>query len=168
LHQVLLTIIVRSVREIRAHKLLSLRALIVGWVFLLIVNWPVLLLANPFAHPWLFGTLDNWVLDAGVVPATWRSHAMNRFGLLVLGYISFGGAGWMVARLHWVHRTSMVLAFLASVLVASLPYLYLPSVALFQGRERIEPLLINGVLVFGGRTASVLLGGLWSGRRRLT
>ena len=30
-----------------------------------------------------------------------------------------------------------------------------------QGSESIETLLINGVLVFGGRTASVLLGGLW-------
>jgi hypothetical protein len=159
---VLLTIIVSSFREIRAHKLLCLRAVTVGGIFLFISSWPVLLLTHPYAHPWLFGTLNNWVLGAGLIPPTWQGYAMNRFGLLVFGYIGFAGAGWMVARFHRAHRTPMVLAFLASVLVASLPYLYLPLVGSFQGRESLEALLINGVLVFGGRTASVLLGAFWT------
>jgi len=108
--QVIAAIVVSAVGGIARHKLVALRAIVVGWVVLLL----------------FFGTAGD-VLAGG--SRHWISYRIDDFGLWVFGsdtwqvvrflppwFCGFFIAGALVGRTHRVHAAAMLAAFILSVL----------------------------------------------------
>jgi hypothetical protein len=102
--------IVVWVRELRDHKWLAVRALLVGWAALLAL-W-IITVRLVF--------LDDWLFARGLadVRSFWPDPTRPFFHFLIGGGVN-AAAGWIVGRLHREYRASMVLLFFTSLLVIS-------------------------------------------------
>jgi hypothetical protein len=113
--QVLMAIIAGTVKEISAHKLLAVRAVITGWVVLVVV-FGVLgdLVAYALAqHLW------GWTVEVGYGSGIWWPFWLSA------GFVSYGGfalSAGAVTGLHRRHAAPMLLMYAGSlfaVLLAS-------------------------------------------------
>ena len=118
--------------DIRAHKLLALRAAILGLVLYQLAAFPVIFLSNLFVE----------------VPPR------------LLVYIGCAFTGVIVARLHPTYRTAMVCVASVSVLFFESLHVAL-GIAFDGGRHALTPqmLIIANTLMLG-RPISILVGGL--------
>lgn len=97
-------------REIRDHKWLAVRAILVGWAAL-------------FALWIITGRLvflDDWLFVRGIADLRrfWPDPRHPFFHFLIGGAVN-AAAAWIVGRFHREYRASMVLAFFVSLLVIS-------------------------------------------------
>jgi hypothetical protein len=158
--QTLTAILAGAAADIRAHKLLAVRAVMIG-----------------FAAMWAFSELARfslqllWALSSGgvYVGGHWISLSYGwirypRYLGLVLASIGSAGSGWIVGRMHRGHQAPMVFAFLASVVVVAMAQLSFQVRLIgwsirphYQGQYAVAVLLF-----FVFVSTSILLGGLWS------
>jgi len=155
--QALGAILLGNAKAIRDHKLLALRAVLVGfasmWVFSAAARFLLQIL-------WVFASGGvylggQWIrLDYGWI----RNRIYIAFLLTLLGSAA---SGWIVGRLHRERQTPMVLVYLVSALVVAVVQLAV-QVRLIGWTIRPvaqypQTLLLFFVLV----PVSILLGGLW-------
>ena len=104
--QALTAITVAFCQEIRAHKLLAVRAVATGWA--------VLYVYQVFVSAWLNGILTSlWQ----ILPLAFQYRVPYEFVWWIIWLSVWAASGWIVARLHRGHQTAMVLLFSASVLL---------------------------------------------------
>ena len=116
--QVLIAIAVEAGRDIRLHKLLVVRALVIGFGALSLFSW-------------LLTRLALNVLAPAVPPSWFAYHPVFPRGVelaaALLMCVSTFGSSWIVARLHRAHLAATLLVYFASfvaygvALVASVP-----------------------------------------------
>jgi hypothetical protein len=104
--QALTAIAVALCQEIRANKLLAVRAVATGWAV-----WYVYGL---FVSSWV-----GWILISlgQRLPPALQYEAPSWFVWWIIWLSVRAASGWIVARLHRGHQTAMVLLFSASVLL---------------------------------------------------
>jgi hypothetical protein len=134
-----------TVRQLRAHPVLALRAVTIGWAFLLIFLWYFMF---PLAN------LDEELFVRGIVDVRpwWPKSPMVFLAVLSLGCT---GSGWIVTRFH---NREMGLLYLATVLgwnLAIFPriaYAYVtdPSAEDFVGLTMVYFVLIPLSIAIGG------------------
>jgi hypothetical protein len=125
--QALIAILASMANEIRNHRLLTLRAVAIGWTALLlfIVLVPVILGGiNAVVAAIVESRLTSGSTGLGelsryfhIQENFFRFHVPWKLSLAMFTAIlcaGFASAGWIVARLHRPHRRAMVLAFVAS------------------------------------------------------
>ena len=155
--QVLTAIVIGAIYDVGAHKLLAVRALMIGWTLYVLFSFPVIWLSR-IVHVWIGEALS------GCEPhAFWCQFWRNQLSAELLVYAACAVSGWMVVRFHREHG------------VATL-FLYATSVLLFEygmmgwmlARHGIPPtagpraaLILPAVFAIG-RPLSVLVGGMWS------
>jgi hypothetical protein len=148
--QVLAAIFIGFGKEVRTHKLIALRAVVIGW------------LASYFFHvvelPW-WRSFTKLLLAHGVTPTPWWQHYYF-YPILFVPCIFAAATGWIVGRSHRGHRGAMVLAYLASVLLWNLPEFVRLTVDVATN-QRFLPYLLSGSVRFMLVAVSILLGGLW-------
>jgi len=149
--QVLCAIALGFSREVNAHKLLALRAIVAGWAAIYLLDRTV----GIAFWSWYGGLLFAHRL----IPTFWWRHFYT-FPVGVIYCICAGFSGWIVGRCHREHRGAMVLVFLVSVLLWSLPE-FLRLAGDVVTNQRFVPYLLAFVtrVVFIG--AGILFGGLW-------
>jgi hypothetical protein len=155
--QVLAAILAGVTRDIRAHKLLAIRAVAIGWLLYILFSFPV---------AWLTGAtgllIREWLAPGGRY-TVWGLWFSGHLPGALFAYVACLISGWIVARLHQTHAIAMV-------------SLYGASVALFEygmagwmaARHGLPPMpqpqapLILPLLLTIGRPMSIVLGGLWA------
>lgn len=150
--QVLTAIAVSFCQEIMAHPVLALRAIAIGeagnflysYGFVKYVLVPVSKLFLP----------QYYKLQTNPLALIWWT---------LWTVVGFATTGWIVARLHRSHRTGMVLAFTASVLVFRLRMLpWMGSLAADTlTNSRFLPYLLTDMQAFILPPLAILFGGLW-------
>jgi hypothetical protein len=156
--QVLIAIVVDFGKEVRAHKLLALRALVVGWIALdVLLRW----VENPW---WRFA--GRVLLPRGLIPSPYWWHHYYLYPALLIPCIFAGASGWIVGRCHRAHREAMVVVYLLSVQL----WLFCQGggfrlVEDVLGNRRFLPYLLSWVANFIFITIAILLGGLWGDSR---
>jgi len=138
------------IADVLAHKLLAVRALVVGWATALILFQYVV---GPLGRAYL-RTLFYHGIRAD---ALWRHFSF--YPLLLIPYLCLFASGWAVALCHRRHELAMVLAYLLSLEIYFLPEAYRLVVDSF-GDRRFLPYLAQ--LIFNGAISAVavLLGGM--------
>lgn len=108
--QVLAAIVVGSLKQLGAHKLLAIRALIVGY-------------ASIVAGAWLFMPLNRWILMPWFFSRGWHGHAVLMLQLVSILPASavYFGAGWIVGRTHRPNSMAMLLPFITLMTCLMLP-----------------------------------------------
>lgn len=151
--QVLFAIVVDFRKNVRAHKLLTVRSIAVGWV--------ASYFFNAAARP-LLGIYHRVLVTHGlVVSGEWWSHYYQYPAFLVIG-ICAAASGWVVARLHREHSETMVLAYLFSVQIWNFPQFFRLAADVITNR-RFLPYLLGWLAVFILLSVSILFGGLSCG-----
>lgn len=155
--QVLTAIPAGAATDIRGHKLLAVRAVLVG-----------------FASMWAFSALARfslqilWALSSGGVYVggywirldySWTRHARDIAFLLTS--MGSAGSGWIVGRFHRDHQASMVVAFLVSVVLAAAVQLVLVVRLVGWAIRPLSQYPLMVLLFFVAVPISILLGGLW-------
>jgi hypothetical protein len=149
--QALSAILVTFVHDVRAHKLLTVRGLVVGWfsawVLFDFVRYPV------FAF-------DQWLMETGLFPWFWHNGIHFPFSPYGWQPVSICSAmsAWTVGRFH---RPAIVLAFIVSAVL--FPWVHLLWL-LWLGRFEGSVLgLLHGVFLVEG--LPMLVVGLWAAAR---
>jgi hypothetical protein len=150
--QVVIAIVVSFCTGIRAHSLLTLRAMATGWAV-----W----YSYASLKSWLFSQAFFQTL-AYKLPLAF-GHAPGGLVWWIARLSVWAGSGWLVARLHRDHATTMVLAFTASVFLWKLQILpwtcHLVVDAIGDPRYRLELLTeMMGIIL---PPLCILLGGLF-------
>ncbi len=152
--QVLVAIVVDLGKEVRAHKVLALRALAVGWAALYVL---LRVVENPW-WPFYYRKL----LPRGLNPSLSWWHYYYLYPTLLIPCIFAGASGWIVGRCHRAHREAMVLAYLVSMQLWLLcqggGFRLMEDVL---GNRRFLPYLFSWVANFIFITITTLLSGLW-------
>ena len=162
--QALTAILAGAVTDLRAHKLLAIRAVMIGfacmWAFSALSRFAMQVLWTLSSGGVYIG--DHWIrLDYG-----WIRHSRDFAALLTT--LGSAASGWIVGRLHREHQASMVFAFVTSVIVGSIvQVVLLVSIIGWAIRPitQYRPLLAV-LMFFVVVPTSVLLGGLWGTRSR--
>lgn len=154
--QVLAAILAGVTRDIRAHKLLAIRAVAIGWLLYVLFSFPV---------NWLTGATGVWIrewLAATGRYTFWGVWWSGHLPSALFVYVACAISGWIVARLHQTHVIAMVSLYGASVALfeyGMAGWLFarhgLPSL------PQPQAALIIPLLLMIGRPMSILLGGLW-------
>lgn len=114
--QGLTAIAVAFCQEIRAHKVLAVRAVATGWAVLYVYQ------------SFVFSCVDRILLYLGqILPPAIQYKVPYAFVWWIVWLSVRAASGWIVARLHRGHQTAMVLLFSASVLLwklRMLPLIY--------------------------------------------
>lgn len=147
--QVLIAVAIAFYSEIRAHKLLAVRAILVGCV---IAELAYSMLELP-----LFNVLKRFAFGSGLVTGTWWAHGYI-YPWTVIACLSAAGVGWVVARLHRRHERAMVFAYAVAQLLFGLPELCKLLVNAFDD-TRFGFSLLAFVIVFALSILGTLLGG---------
>jgi hypothetical protein len=148
--QVLLAIVLGAARDIREHKLLAVRAVVLGWATLsffsrLLTRFAVNVLASEVPLSW------------------WTYHPYYPRGVetlaVILMCIATFSSGWIVARSHRPHRLGMVLAYAVSFIAYGA---ILATTVPLRISYRSYPYSLSawaiGIALY---SACILLGGLW-------
>jgi hypothetical protein len=148
--QVLRAIAASTVRQIHAHPLEMIRAVIVGWAFLWIF----------FSHVFpLLVSPDEWLFVRGVADIrSWWPTTATTLLREIISPLACVGAGWIVARFH---KREMVLIFVVTVLAWNLMGIMY---AFKQGWLRegfLIPILASLIVML----VSIVVGGLFGGYR---
>jgi hypothetical protein len=142
-------------RQIRDHRWLAVRALVVGWTALLLFWVVVARLMR----------LDDWLFMGGIVNIRpwWPDPARNPFVHVAVGAAVNAAAGWLVGRFHRDHRTSMVLLFFISLLLISDLPRFIPATMASWGDG-----LFWGIVAtdFTFMRLPILVAGIWGVRDR--
>lgn len=124
------------VRDIRDHKWLAVRAILVGWAAL-VVLW---IITGRLVY------LDDWLFVTGLadIRSFWPDPRHPFFHFLIGGSVN-ATAAWIVGRFHREYRTAMVLVFFVSLLVISDLPQFMPAAiaALGPGHERFWGIVIQ-------------------------
>jgi hypothetical protein len=107
--QVLLAIVVHAAADIRAHKLLTVRAAIVGTAILLACVKSTLALYLWMSHQWV----NAWANESRAWLVNWHYFGGHLHLVWCLGAVL---SGWLVVRLHWRHPAAAILTAVASQL----------------------------------------------------
>ena len=146
------------VREIRDHKWLAMRAILVGWTAL-VVLW---ILIGRLVY------LDDWLFVTGLADlrSFWPDPRHPFFHFLIGGGVN-AAAAWIVARFHREYRTTMVLVFFISLLVISdLPQFIPAAIAAWEpGHERFWGIVILDFIFMRLPIVAVGIGSVWNLRR---
>ncbi len=118
--QALIAISTRSWNDVASHKLLTLRALAIGWATTSLLSR----LLNRLTHKNAPYPIQRWPIAFG-----YRHFGTNipGFGWQVFGCVAPLAAGWIVGRLHRQYQMAMVLLFAVSlevVFLVTLPWTY--------------------------------------------
>jgi hypothetical protein len=106
LKQVMKTLAIAFAQEIRARKLLAARAVVTGWILLLIGMF--LFRALVFT----INSVMNW-------DSVWRAYRNSALVLLfAVSSSGWAGIGWALKRLYHPHEKAMALAFISTVFAA--------------------------------------------------
>lgn len=115
--QVVGTIFAGLIADIAAHKLLAVRALVIGW--------SAILLLTQFAWPWLEESRRALFREWGT--SLWGESEILRqlwvyYGLpfVAVTCLIFMAVGWMVARLHHRSLPAIVVLFAMTLLIAGM------------------------------------------------
>ena len=145
--QVFATIAITAWHEVWAHKLTGMGGIVTG-----------------FASLWCFASLAALSLTSVGFPhaADWRWP--QGFVILAVGFGYGILSGWIVGRVHHVHRVAAVFSFLASALIApmiELPLLYwlAPSV-FFATVIPMLPMALAATYI--AAPVAILIGGFWN------
>jgi hypothetical protein len=98
-------------RDVRDHKWLAVRAILVGWAALIVLWLVTVRLVN----------LDDWLFARGLADlrAFWPDPRRPFFHFLIGGLVN-AAAAWIVGRFHRAYWTPMVLVFFASLVIYDL------------------------------------------------
>ena len=136
--QALLAVAIRSGKDLVTHKLLLVRAIVVGFLTLNVLArlefalLPLFVEVTPIRHPVVLR-------------------------LLMIAISTF--TGWLIARLHRPHSGAMVLGFIGVYWLALAPQLVRNATNLLQ-HERFRPYITAWLMNCVGATVCVLAGGL--------
>jgi len=154
--QVLMAVAIAFYREISAHKLLAVRAVLVGYVF---AEVACSMLELP-----LFNLLKRFAFGSGLVAGTRWAHGYI-YPWAVITCLGAAGIGWVVARLHRSHQPAMVFAYAVAQLLLGLPELCRLLVNALDDTRFLFSLLAF-VVVFALSIVGTLLGGFWGYTRK--
>ena len=159
--QVLVAIGLGSLDEIRGHKWLAARAVLVGWTLLWGTRYFSRVLEMPGSA--LSVAAGNWLLTHDHESLRWwwfQTHASD-LPVFVLWWMASACVGWVVAYTHRPRQSAMVLLFVTSVLVVRLPGIV---VSLKQAVEFEGPpvLILAWMLNSVGSIVALVVAGLWS------
>lgn len=154
--QVTVAIVQSFVKEFRAHPLLAVRAVVIGWSALylgrlLLGSWPDMI-ASPFNR---------------IVPEEFDPVGHSGFIWWVCWIPVTAASGWIVGRFHRRHR-SMIFIFSASVLlwdIQKLPWICTLSIDVLSN-SRYLPYLVSNLAGLTLPPASILVAGLWNSPHR--
>jgi len=138
--QALLAIVVSVFKEVWNHKILTLRAIVIGWAVFVVsrygfsLTWELLSALASWSRIWR----HNWITIAIQIPE-----------VLLSGVL----AGWLVARLHRQSQKAMVLAYAAYFAGVQTVWL-LPAFLTF----RFYPFISEALFILM-TTLGVLVGG---------
>ena len=136
-------------REIRDHKWLAARAILVGSLAFVMVAWLVLWLAN----------LDEWLWVRGLVDIRpWWPDVRRPVWHVVIGGGASALAGWIVGHFHRQHRTAFVLLYGVFVLVVLDLHRFIPA-AMVSFRQGHFWMSMAGEFVFF--RLPIFVGGIW-------
>jgi hypothetical protein len=139
-------------REIREHRWLALRAVVVGWI-----AWWVLWIAAS----WLVLDFDDWLFVGGVVDIRWFWRILRTpvFHVLV-GAAVAAGTGLAVGLTDREHRVPMVLLFFISqMIIGDLPR-FIPAAltALGPGQGRFWWIVASDFIFM---RVPIVITGIW-------
>jgi hypothetical protein len=153
--QVMTTLAIAFSQEVRARKLLALRAIVTGWI---------LMLAGMFSFRALVITINSIMRWDSV----WNGYRFSRlvhqleitypivllapFELFsfVISCLGWASIGWALKRLYQPHEKTMVLAFIVTVFAAMAVFM---SIALHSFPPFIALLILEG---FGGNMIGIV------------
>jgi hypothetical protein len=156
--QTVVAVIKKGAVDVRSHKLLAVRAVVIGWMVASLVGWTT----KQFVIPLLQG---SW---------SWRSEvwldAQLGFPIIPLPFLmttAIGAVvtGWVVARSHRPQAMSMLLIYMASLLlfqVGGFVNSFERGLRSFGG---VYGLAFNSVFPFIVVPACLMLGGLLGAQR---
>lgn len=150
LWQVVAAIATVGWQEIRAHTLIAISGIVTGLVLL-----------------WCFIAIAALLLVGAGFPHGAYWHWPHVLLLCIVGFAYTLLSGWIVGRVHRVHRAAAVLSFVASALilpVLELPLLYWLAPSVFFGT--VVPLFPMLILIVIGAPIPILIGGFWEPARR--
>ena len=151
--QVLMAILVACGGEIRANKLLALRAVATGWASSILAHY---LITLPVYRLYWSATA---VLRGSRSEMWWWSHFYS-YPVALVPCISGFLSGWLVACFHRTNRFAMVYMFVVFMLLARFPeFLRLSADSLTN--SRFLPYLLDYSIREVFFLASILFGGLW-------
>lgn len=150
--QALIAIAVDFGKNVRAHKLLAVRAIAVGWI----ASYVLL----HFASDPLYRLYGKLLRDHGLPTGLWWKH-YYLYPSVPINMFLAAASGWVVGRLHRRNREAMVLVYLASVQLWSLREFFRLAAG-FLDNPRFLPYLLSWFLYFTLVSVSIVLGGLWA------
>jgi len=145
--QVLMAVLVGCGKEIRTHKLLAARAVIIGWAASIL---SVYLIDGPLYRLY-FRAL-------GLAGGLWWQHYYT-YPLVLIPCIGGFLSGWVVARFHRTHRVAMVFTYVVFVLLTGFPEFLRLATNSFSN-FRFLPYLSVYSLTESLFVVSILFGGL--------
>ena len=167
--QVVVAIVESAFNDIRHHKLLALRALIIGWgIFypLGALSFDALAFAEKRWSPeWVYSAITAWTPWWNQKQFTglyWNSDlVVGSLMMLAIGTIP----GWIVAKIHRPHQRSLLLLFSATVLMSWINYAWTASASDIGASPYWEAYFwMNNSL----QAAGVVIGGLLIRQRKLS
>jgi hypothetical protein len=156
--QVCAAILVGTVHDLAAHKLLALRALTIGCALYYLFSFPV---------TWAGRATEDWVSQHVIVCAPtsfWCQFSVNQFSVELLIYLAAAISGGIVARLHRRHWVAMLSLYAASVLLFECGMVAWLSSQHNRPVEVSPVVLILANLTVLLRPLSIFLGGIWAMR----
>ncbi len=184
--QAMMAIPTTFITEVWAHRLLTFRALAMGWMLVTGLSWVVRELL-----PWIkvamkvylpphersLATAYRYIDGVRVgnpetVSADWQQFVAMPFVRIVLFGLTYLATGWVVARLHRKHLNpavfSLVFAFLISTLISvAWVTMFPPQQLRFWDVRRLEPIWWNTwAVTFGVNLIALMVGGLAVGSRK--
>lgn len=151
--QVVVAILLGWGNEIRAHKLLTVRAVITGWA--------ALILSGYLISPPLYRLCSRAMAALGLGKVWFWSLHYYTYPRMFVPWFSGFLSGWLVARFHPTHRPAMVTMYAVSVLVTGFPEFFRLATNSLSD-SRFVPYLSIYLLQESLFVASILLGGLRS------
>jgi hypothetical protein len=160
--QALIAILVGAVCDVRDHKALATRAIIISWV----VTYGLMFIAGAL-YDWASPRFATWTFDMG-----WESARLwwflYRIPLLMAYCMGSMLLGSIVGRLHRGHRMAMLLIWAVSPLPAAIQFAWaiydLAQAGLPFFSLTSVPVQVNLFVIFFAMPVCILLGGLWGAR----
>jgi hypothetical protein len=149
--QVLVAILVGCGHEIRTKKLLTMRAVIIGWAALILYGH---LIGLP-----LYKLYSRVLMALGLGPLRFWWWHYYTYPIILVPCVGCFLSGWLVARFHRTLRVTMVTVYAVSVLLTSLPEIFRLATDSLSN-SRFVPYLLSYSLTESLFVVSILLGAL--------